>query len=94
MGGVANDEGMQYLYNLVVSYPHPMYSPPRGIAGNTFITYQAKEFELVRTRETKSERALIYAACILRKERGVSRSSAIKRRILRLIELWDAGKIP
>ena len=93
-GGVANDEAMQFLYNLVVSYPHPLYSPPRGIAGNTFIEKQAKEFELVRTRETNSECALIFAACILRKERGISRASSIKRRILRMIELWDAGKIP
>ena len=88
---MANDEAMQFLYNLVVSYSHPLYSPPRGIAGNTFIENQAKEFALVRNRETNSERALIYAACILRKERGISRSSSIKRRILRRMELWDTG---
>ena len=71
-----------------------MYSPPRGIAGNTFIVNQEKKFALVRTQETNSERALIYAACILRKERGIYWSSSIERRILRRMELWDAGKIP
>ena len=78
----------------LISYPHPLYSPPHGIAGNTFIINQAKEFALVRTRETNSERALIYAAFIPRKELEISLSSAIKRRILRRMELWDAGKIP
>ena len=71
-----------------------MYSPPPGIAKNTFIVKQEKEFLPMRTRETNSERALVYAACVLRKERGISQSSLIKRRILRRMELWDADKIP
>ena len=90
---MADDKGMQFLFNRVISYSHPMYRPPSGHMGNTFITNQAKEWKLARTQVENSERALIYAACILRKERGINRSAAIKRQITRRMDLWDAGKI-
>ena len=90
---MADDKGMQFLFNCVISYSHPMYRPPSGYMGNTFITNQAKEWKLARTQVENSERALIYAACIPRKERGINRSAAIKRQITRRMDLWDAGKI-
>ena len=90
---MADDKGMQFLFNRVISYSHPMHRPPSGHMGNTFITNQAKEWKLARTQVENSERVLIYAACILRKERGINRSAAIKRQITRRMDLWDAGKI-
>ena len=84
---------MQFLYNRVISYSHPMYRPPSGHVGNTFITNQAREWKLALTRVTNSERALIYAACIPGKERGNSQLTAIKSKTMRRMDLWDAGKI-
>ena len=91
-GGVADDVAMQYLYNIVCSYSHPLYSPPKGHVGNTFIKLLTKEWMLARTRVTNSERAEIFPACILRKERGCSQSDAIRRRIARRMQLWEDGK--
>ena len=70
---------MQILYNRVMSYSHPMYMPPSGEVRKTFIINQAKEWTLAQTQETKSERTLIFVACILREERGITQASAIKR---------------
>jgi len=70
-----------------------MYSPPKGPAGKKFIVAYAAEWRKVRKRETNSEQALIFPACILRKAKGVNRSAAIKRRILRRLALWESGQI-
>ena len=72
--------------------PTPCTAPPKGAVGNRFITTLTKEFMLARTRVTNSERAEIFPACILRKERGCSGAAAIKRRILRRLVMWDEGK--
>ena len=85
--GVADDVAMQYLYDIVCSHSHPLYSPPKGQIGNRFIKMQTKECMLACTRVTNSERAAIFPACILRKERGCSQSDAIRRRIARRLQL-------
>ena len=91
-GGVADDVAMQYLYNIVCSHSHPLYSPPKGHIGNRFIKMLTKEWMLARTRVTNSERAEIFPACILRKERECSQSASIRRRIARHLQLWEDGK--
>ena len=91
-GGVEDDEAMQRLYDKVVSHPHPMYSPPKGKVGNLFLTRFTAELRKVRARETNSERAMIFPACILRKEPGIRRAKLIRKRILQRIQLWDEGK--
>ena len=87
-GGVANDESMQTLYAMVITTPHPMYSPPKGPAGKKFIVAFAAEWRKVRKRETNSEQALIFPACIIREAKGVSRAKSIKRRDLQRLALW------
>ena len=57
------------------------------------ITAFANEWGKVRKRETNSEQALIFPACILRKAKGASRAKATRRRILRWPDLWEKGKI-
>ena len=48
--------------------------------------------DVARTRVTNSERAEIFPACILCKERGCSSSDAMRRRISRRLQLWEDGK--
>ena len=91
-GGVADDVAMHYLYNIVCSHSHPVDSPPKGHIGNKFIKMLTKEWVLAHTRVMNSERAEIFPACILRKERGCSQSDAIRRRIARSLHLWEDGK--
>ena len=35
---IMGDAGMLWLYNKVVSNPHPLYSPPKEKSGNHFFT--------------------------------------------------------
>ena len=81
------------LYNKVVSYPHPLYSPPKGKVGNRFLAMLAEELKKVRMRETNSECAMIFPACILRRKTGIVKAKAIRRRIMRRLDLWKEGKI-
>ena len=92
-GGIAEDEAMCMLYDRVTSYAHPLYSPPKGAVGRQFLTTFAAELAKVRTRESNSERAMIFPALILRKESHIRKACDIRRRITRRMALWKDGKI-
>ena len=53
----------------------------------------AGKWRKVRKRETNSEQALIFPVCIMRKAEGVRRATAIRRRIIRRLDLWEKGHI-
>ena len=88
-----DNAAMQLMYDKVLSYQHPLYSPPKGKVGNEFLQLLAEELKMVRMRESNSERAMILPACILRREIGVVKAKAIQKRITRRIQLWTEGKI-
>ena len=92
-GGVEDDDAMQMLYDRVVSYPHVLYSPPKGKVGSAFLEMLTAEFAMVRNRKSNSERALIFPTVILRRETGVVKAKAIRKRILRRMVLWEKGMI-
>ena len=91
-GGIADDNVWQGRYDRVVSHPHPMYNPPKGGLGQRVVSTMAREFTGVRERKWNSERALIFAACVLRKSPGVVRARDIKRRVERRLNLWVDGQ--
>jgi len=91
-GGIADDNVWQGRYDRVVSHPHPMYNPPKGGLGQRVVSTMAREFTGVRERKWNSERALIFAACVLRKSPGVVRARDIKRRVERRLNLWIDGQ--
>lgn len=90
-GGVGDDEAVCMLYDRIVDYPHPMYSPPKGKVGDRFLLGFAKELKKVRERESNSERALIFPCVILRKEPGIRKAKAIRKRIMRRLDHWNKG---
>jgi len=92
-GGIEDDEAMCMLYDKVVSYAHPLYSPPKGKVGEEFIRLLAEELQKVRRRESNSERFLILAPVILRRETGIIGAKNIRTRIERRMKLWREGKI-
>jgi hypothetical protein len=69
-----------------------MYNPPKGGLGQRVVSTMAREFTGVRERKWNSERALIFAACVLRKSPGVVRARDIKRRVERRLNLWIDGQ--
>ena len=46
----------------------------------------------VITRKFNSEYPLIFAACVLRKNRGTFKAAKIKQRITQRLDLWEEGK--
>jgi hypothetical protein len=70
-GGIADNGVWQGRYNCVVSHPHPMYNPPKGGFGQQVVAMLAREFRGIRKQKWNLERALIFAACVLRKSPGV-----------------------
>ena len=59
--------------------------------GDRFLLSSAKELKKVRLRESNSEKALMYPCVILRKESGVTKAKAIRKRIDRRIDHWEKG---
>jgi hypothetical protein len=86
-GGIADNGIWQGRYNRVVSHPHLMYNPPKGNIGQRVVATLAREFRGVHKQKWNSERALIFAECILRKSPGVIRPMDIKRRVERSLTL-------
>jgi hypothetical protein len=68
-----------------------MYNPPKGGLRQLVVLTMAREFGGVCERRWNSERALIFAACVLRKSPGVIRARDIKRRVERRLQLWTDG---
>ncbi len=75
----------------MVAHPHPMYNPPKEGLGQQVVSTMAREFGGVREWRWNSERALIFAACVLRKSPGVIRARNIKRRVECRLRLWTDG---
>jgi hypothetical protein len=76
----------------VVSHPHLINYPPKGGVGQQVVATLAREFRGVRERKWNSERALIFAMCVLRKSPGVICARDIKRRVERRLTLWIGGQ--
>jgi len=90
-GGIANDGVWQRRYNPVVVHLHPMYNPPKVGVGHRVILTMMREFTGVCECKWNSERALIFAACVLRKSPGVIHACNIKHRVEMRLTLWIGG---
>ncbi len=90
-GGIANDKVWQGRYNRVALHPHLMYNPSKRGLGFWVVSMMAREFMGVCERKWNSERALTFAACVLRKSPGVIRARDIKRRVECRLTLWIDG---
>ncbi len=75
----------------MVAHPHPMYNPPKGRLGQWVVSTMAREFGGVCKWRWNSERALIFAACVLQKSPGMIRARNIKCRVERRLRLWTDG---
>ena len=84
---------MQRLWRRVVANAHPLYEIPRGAIGNCFLHIQTNLWKGVRERKSNSEKALIFAPCILRKESGTKFAPDIRVLITVKLDMWEAGKI-
>jgi hypothetical protein len=90
---VAEDKRWQRWWFRVVSCDLKLWTPPKGSAdGKRFVNLLASEFQSVRLRRSNSEKAMIFAPCILHRKSGVVAASAIKKTIIHRLDLWEAGR--
>ena len=92
-GGVADDEAMCALYDRLVAHTRPLYDAPKGKVGARFVGVLAKELRAVRQRTSNSERPMMLAAAVLRRDHNSTRAKDIRRRIDRRLDLWEEGKV-
>ena len=90
--GGTEDRKWQRLYLWVASCKLALYDLPNGRWANRFLALQTELFGQVRKRECNSEKALIFAACILRKVKDIKRFSNVKPLIWARLDAWEAGK--
>ena len=92
-GGVADDEATCALYDRLVAHTHPLYDAPKGRVGSRFVGLLAKELRAVRERHHNSERPMMLAAAVLRRDHNITRAADIRRRISQRLDLWEEGKV-
>lgn len=90
-GGIRDDVDWQDLHEAVVGYDHLMYEPPMCRVGARFVSLLAKEWKGVRERRWNAERPLIFPAAILCKSPSITKAQDIKPRLMKRMDLWEAG---
>ena len=93
-GGIEgyDDAKWQRRYLRVISGKLPLYDLPNGRWAKSFLHIQTQLLCDVRERRCNMEKALLFAACILRKKKDCKFASEIKPLIWSRLSLWKAGK--
>ena len=92
-GGVAGDEATCALYDRLVANIHPLYDASKGRVGARFVSFLAKELKAVHQRTSNSERPMMLAAAVLRRDHNITRAADIRRWISRRLDVWEEVKV-
>ncbi len=90
-GNITNDPQWYYIWFQLISYHHPLYTPPQSKLGRDIVKTIAAEFEGVRNRKWNSEKALLFPIIILRKSHQKLNSQEIKHRLQFRLDQWNKG---
>jgi len=92
--GALADRKWQRLHRRIASCNLPLYDLPAGKDyAQEFLKIQAQLWTDVRVRHCNSEKALLFAPCILRRKRGFNKFSETKPIIASRIAAWKDGRI-
>ncbi len=91
-GNIDNDSQWYYLWFQLISYHHPLYTPPQSKLGCDIIKTLSEEFQGVRNRQWNSEKALLFPIIILRKPHQKLTSQEIKHRLRFRLDQWKNGQ--
>ena len=89
-GGVEDDTYWQQLYNRVTDCNLLLWEVPSKVETD-FLQTLTKLLQDIRERKCNSEKALLFAPCILRKTRGKKTFAETKPLIRGRLEAWKAG---
>ncbi|KAL7530987.1 LOW QUALITY PROTEIN: hypothetical protein ACHAWF_003589 [Thalassiosira exigua] len=88
------DKKMQRLWLRIAAVRHAHWQLPQGKEGERFLRLQTELFRGCREGKWNSERALVFAPCILHKIRGRRFDWKETRAIIaQRMDAWEAGKI-
>ncbi len=90
-GNIDNDSQWYYIWFQLISYHHPLYSPPQSKLGRDIVKTLSQEFQGVRERKWNSEKALLFPIIILRKPHQKLTSQEIKHRLRFRLNQWKMG---
>ncbi len=90
-GDINDDPKWYYLWFQLISYHHPLYTPPQSKLGRDIVKTLANEFQGVRDRKWNSEKALLFPIIILRKPHQKLNSQEIKQRLRFRLDQWQSG---
>ncbi len=88
---IDNDPQWYYIWFQLISYHHPLYSPPQSKIGHDIVKTLAQEFQGVREQKWNSEKALLFLIIILRKPHQKLTSQEIKHRLRFRLNQWKMG---
>ncbi len=82
---------MQRLYCRIVACRLTPWDLPEGRWAERFLGIQTQLFQDVSKRRCNSEKALIFAPCILRKMQGKKKFSETKPILMAHMDVWEAN---
>ncbi len=91
-GNIDNNSQWYYLWFQLISYHHPLYTPPQSKLGRDIVKTLTEEFQGVREQKWNSEKALLFPIIILRKPHQKLTSQEIKSRLRFRLQQWKQGE--
>lgn len=91
-GGIEDDLVWQARWRQLIALPSQRYDAPSGAVGRRFIRILTEELEGIVRRKWNSERFIVFQMVVLQRSRDVKTSSAIRRRLTKRMDSWEAGK--
>lgn len=91
-GGITDDATWQSYWRQLVVFPSHAYDVPNKSTGRRFVDMVANLLRGIKRRKWNSERLIVFIMVVLQRERGVTSTGAIRKRIETRMEAWKAGK--
>ena len=93
LDGVFAEDGLwQGWWRDLAFMPPRQYEAPIGKVGRRFVNALVEELRGVRDRQWNSERFIVFKTVTLQRARHVTASQDIRRRIKKLLDMWEAGR--
>jgi hypothetical protein len=82
----------QKHWGRLVVFPFQHYNAPVRAVGRRYIEAVATILDDVKARKCNMEKFVVFQMVILQRTRNVKRAGGIKKRILKRLDAWEAGK--
>jgi hypothetical protein len=91
-GGIKDNGAWQEQWHKQITLPSQCYDAPSGAVGRRFVNILALELEGIRRRKWNSECFIVFQMVVLQRSRDVKTTLAIRQRITKRLDSWEAKK--